>query len=187
MKHEETPEEIFSQIEGGKQKLLERKTVTQSSARVDEGVRTLEDKVIGWQEIINYWRSEVARKQTGITSFCIILGCFFSLAVNRCTGNLDISPPVYALCAALLLAGGFLLIADGPLRLIVLVKFTAAAFFGHYLMMWVISIDGHTWGLFTSDICRYPISIDVSVGVVAGTLIGYIWKSFEEIRAARGK
>ena len=53
MKAGETPEDIFSQIEGEKQNLPVKRTVTQSSAKVDEGVRTIEEKVLHGQNVIN--------------------------------------------------------------------------------------------------------------------------------------
>ncbi len=161
--------------------------VTQSSVKVDEGVKTLEDKVIHSQAVINYWRAKITQNEKAITFFCVIISILFSWAVNRCTGNFNIPSSVYVLSAIIILVVALLLIADGALPLIVLVRFVVAAFAGHYFMMWIVSIDGHYFGWLTADVCRYPISVDVTAGVIAGIFIGYIAKSFEEIRAARGK
>ncbi len=163
----------------------ENRIVTQSSAKVDEGVKTLEDKVISWQDIINYWRGKITKNKGFITVFCVVIGMFFSWAVNRCTGNFDIPISVYVLSAVIVVTTALLLIADGALPLIVLVKFAVAAFAGHYFMMWIASIDGHYFQLFTTNTCRYPFSVDMGMVFAAGSCAGYIGKSFEEIRAAR--
>ncbi len=161
--------------------------VTQSSVRVDETVTTLEDKVTHIQAVINYWRAKITQNERVITLFCVITGILFSYAINKCTRNLDIPASVYWLSAALIISFALLLISDGSLPLIVLVRFAISVYFGHYFMMWVVSIDGHYFGWLTADVCRYPISVAVTAGVIAGIFIGYIAKSFEEIRAARGK
>ncbi len=186
MKTGETPEDIFSQIDGNKTN-LPAKTVTQSSAKVDESVKTLEDKSTNAQEVINYWRKKIMQNEEVITFFCVIIGMYFSWAVNICTGNYDIPPSVYILSSVIVFVVALLLIAPGALPLIVIVRFAIFMFIGHYFMMWVVSIDGHSFRFLTSDVCRYPFSFDVMSGVIAGAFIGYIYKSFEEIRAARKK
>ncbi len=185
---EETPEDIFSQVDGGKKSNLPaNRTVTQSSAKVDESVKTLEDKSTYIQEFINYWRGKIMQNERIITLFCVIIGMYFSWAVNICTGNFDIPLSVYILSGVIVFVVALLLIAPGALPLIVIVRFAIFMFFGHYCMMWLVAIDGRAFGLLTTDVCRYPISLDVTSGVIAGVFIGYIFKSFEEIRAARGK
>lgn len=180
----ETPEDIFSQIEGGTPNLPEKRAVTQSSARVDESVKTLEDKILSGQEIINEWRKKITQNEKAITIFCVLTGIIFSYAVNRCTGNLNIPPSVYALSVVVILSIALLLIADGSLPLVVLVRFAVSLFFGHYFFMWLVAVDGHSFRWLATDVCRYPVSVDLVMVFIAGSCAGYIGKSFEEIRAA---
>jgi len=119
--------------------------------------------------------------------FFVLVGMFFSWAVNRCTGNFDISTAVYILSALIVFVIALLLIAPGALPLKVLVGFATSAFIGHYAMMWLVAIDGHFFKWFTSDTCRYPFSVEMLMVFLGGACAGYIGKSFEEIRAARGK
>ena len=76
------------------------------------------------------------------------------------------------------------MIADEALPLIILIKFIISAWLGHYGMMWIIALDGHTWQLFTSATCKYPISADLIFVFIVGSGVGYAGKTFEEIRAA---
>lgn len=167
--------------------ISDKRIVTQSSAKVDESVKTIEDKVLYGQDVINEWRLSITQNERGITLFCMIIGILFSYAINRCTGNINIPSSVYVLSAAIVLFAALLLIADGALPLIVLVRFAVSAFFGHYFMMLIVAIDGHYFMWFATDVCRYPFNIDVTAGIIAGICIGYIAKSFEEIRAVRTK
>lgn len=181
---EARPEDVLGyQPKGDNQN---KNIVTKSSVKVDENVKTIEDKVINSQNLINYWRIKITKNEKTITFFCVMIGILFSWAINRCTGNLNIPSSVYVLSAIIILVIALLLIAEEALALIVLVRFAVAMFLGHYFMMWLVAIDGRYFSWFASEVCRYPVSVDVTAGIVAGIFIGYIAKSFEEIRAARG-
>lgn len=179
---EANPEDILI---NSHENLPENRIVTQSSAKVDEGVKTLEDKAIYVQGVANYWREKILQNEKLITFFCVIIGVFFSWAVNRCTGDFNIQASVYILSSIIVFAFVLLLIAPGPLPLMIIVRFAVAAFIGHYFMMWIVSIDGHFFHYFATDTCRYPFSVDMGMVFLAGSCAGYIGKSFEEIRAAR--
>lgn len=184
MEREETPEEIFSQIEGEKQNLPAKRTVTQSSARIDESVSTVADKVEYWQEHINYWRKTITQNESVIIISCILFGLLYSYAINECTGNLGFPIYAYVLVGFIVIALSLLLIADGSLPLTVLVKFAVSIAFGHVMMMNIIAVDGHTFRWISTDVCRYPLTPDSIMVFVVGSGSGYLLAKFEEIRAA---
>ena len=85
----------------------------------------------------------------------------------------------------IMVLSSLLLIADGSLPLVVILKFVSSFTVGHASMMILIAIDGHTWGLFTTDVCRYPVTTDAIMWVILGGSGGWILKSYEEIRLKR--
>jgi len=182
-----SPEEIFSQVEKGSSPNLpaKRQTVTQSSAKVDEGVQSIEGKVIQWQQHINHWRLAITQNEQTIIMFCVIFGACYSYAINECTGNLNF--PVYAYVTTIITIVSIflLLIAPDELPLVTLVKFAVSIALGHVSMMTLIAVDGHTWHLFTTDTCRYPVTTDSIMVFLVGGGAGYIFAKFEEIREGK--
>jgi hypothetical protein len=187
MSDDRSPEDIFSQIEKGSSPNLpaNRQTVTQSSKKVDEGVKTVEDKVIQWQQHINHWRLAITQNEQIIVVFCVLFGICYSYAINECTGNFHF--PVYAYVTTIItiVSVSLLLIAPGELPLVTLVKFAVSIAFGHVAMMTLIAVDGHTWHWFTTDTCRYPITTDSIMVALVGAGAGYMFAKFEEIREGK--
>ena len=180
----ETPADVFRQInEDSEPNLPARQTVTKSSATVGEGVKTVEDRVRNWQIFINDWRISIIQKEDPIIIFCIILGGFYSWAVNECTGNFNVPFYAYVMSAIIIGFGALLLITEGSLPLVVLVKFAVAIALGHTGMMWAIAVDGHSFHFFTIEVCRYPLTTESFMVYLLGGGSGYIVAKFEEIRA----
>ncbi len=177
-----TPDEIFGQVIV-KTKYLPTKTVTKSSAKVDESVKTIEDRVRNWQEILNNWRIAIIQNEQAIIILCIIFGIVYSYAINECTGNLNFPIYVYVLTGIIVALFSLLLITEGSLPLLVLVKFAVSIALGHYAMMWVIAVDGHTWEFFVVYVCRYPMTWESIAVYIVGGGCGYISAKFEEIKA----
>ena len=184
------PEDIFNQVYGKEKSLPKKqyqqsKAITQSTVKVDEGIKTVEDRVINWQVILNNWRITIVQIEPVIIVICVVLGWLLSYTVNKCTGVFN--PPwyVYMMAGVIVISWFFLLITEGVLSLIVLVKFITATAAGHYSMMWVIAVDGHTFKFFTMNVCKYPIASDIISGLFPGLIIGYIFKTFEESRAGK--
>ena len=85
----------------------------------------------------------------------------------------------------IIISWSLLLITEGSLPLVVLVKFGVSIAAGHVAMMWIIAIDGHTWGLLTTDVCRYPLTTDSFMVWLVGGGSGYIAAKFEEIKMGK--
>ena len=109
------PEEIFEQIhnEGSSKNLPARikQPLTQTSVKVDEGVKDFGEKVIRWQELINYFRVIISQNELIIITFCFLFGAIFSYAINECSMGFNIPASVYILSALLVLSGSLLIIA----------------------------------------------------------------------------
>ena len=182
------PEDIFEQVHEGTGSNLPAKqsnrNITKSSIRIDESVQTIEDKVTYWQELINHWRITIIQNERVIIIFCIVFGFFYSYAINECTGNIHIPAYSYVMIASIIVLLSLLLITEGALPLVVLVKFAISVAGGHVSMMLLIAADGHTWNLFTTAVCRYPISSDSIMVYLVGGGSGYIFAKFEEIRTS---
>lgn len=181
-------EEIYEQVYGttsSKKKEQGNNLITRSSEKLDDGVKSVEDRVYYWQDMINNWRITIMQNEQLIVSFCILWGLIFAYAINECTGNLNFPWYVYGLVVIIMVLCSLLLIADGSLPLVVILKFVSSFTVGHASMMILIAIDGHTWGLFTTDVCRYPVTTDAIMWIILGGSGGWILKSYEEIRLKR--
>ena len=161
-----------------------RNVTTNTSAKVDESVSSVADKVEYWQEYINYWRKTITHNESVIIISCILFGLVYSWAINECTGNLGFPIYAYVLVGFIVIALSLLLIADGSLPLTVLVKFAVSVAFGHVLMMNIIAVDGHTFRILSTYVCRYPLTPDSAMVFILGSGSGYLLAKFEEIRAA---
>lgn len=182
------PEDVFEQIFDDSKTTLpvQQKLLTPSTAKLDDGVKTVEDRVLYWQKMINHWRITIAQNEQVIIIFCIIFGLAYSYAINECTGNFNLPVYVYAMSIGLVFMASLLLIAEGGLPLLVLVKFGVSIATGHVAMMFLIAVDGHYWKLFVTDVCRYPVTTDSIMVFIVGGGAGYIFAKFEEIRSAGG-
>ena len=185
MLDEQKPSDILKQLGEETGVKLPAKTVTKSAAKVDESVSTIDDKVRGWQRTINHWRVVITQNERIIGVFCFIVGIMYSYSINECTRGIDFAWYVYFLFIALFVTLSALLIAEDELPFVVIVKFVASFTVGHFIMMFIIAVDGHSWMLISEKVCRYPATSDLAMGAVIGAFGGYLFKAFEEIRASK--
>jgi len=148
------------------------------STKPNKNVKTVEEKVKLWQEIANRWRTTITQNEKVIVIFCMLAGFVYSYAVNECTGNFDVPIYVYAMAFGIVILCSLLLIAEKTLPLLVLVKFSAAAAFGHVAMMFLIVADGPI-GVFTVATCSSPVTIDSVMVWLFGSGTGYIAANFQ--------
>ena len=175
----DSPEDIFNQVNGEVGTNLpaeeDYNTITATSAKIDDKVRTIEGIAQYWQDILNDWRKMITQNEQAIILMCIVLGFIYSFAVNECTGNLDVPVYAYAMSAIIVFLVSLLLIAERSLPLLVLIKFAVSWAAGHLAMMYLIAADGHSWMIFTDNVCRYPVTTDsimvYSFGVGSGIII----------------
>ncbi|MCK5612203.1 hypothetical protein KAR91_60590 [Candidatus Pacearchaeota archaeon] len=180
---EARPEDILGNESYQGNNLPAKRPVTNSSAKIDESVSSVAEKVEYWQNYINYWRKTITQNESVIIIFCILFGLVYSYAINECTGNLGFPVYAYVLVGFIVAALSLLLIADGSLPLTVLVKFAVSVAFGHILMMNIIAVDGHTFRVLSTYVCRYPLTPDSIMVYIFGGGSGYLLAKFEEIRA----
>ena len=185
--NEARPEDILGDEFPQGNNLPARRPVTNSSAKIDESVSSVAEKVEYWQNYINYWRKTITQNESVIIISCILFGIVYSYAINECTGNLGFPVYAYVLVGFIVASLSLLLIADGSLPLTVLVKFAVSVAFGHVLMMNMIAVDGHTFRWLATDVCRYPLTPDSIMVYIVGGGSGYLLAKFEEIRAAGKK
>ena len=102
--------------------------------------------------------------------------------INECSGNVNIPGYTYMLVAVIVSLLSLLLIAEGSLPLVLLIKFAVSVAAGHVSMMFLIAVDGHTWHIISTEVCRYPITSDSVMVFLVGGGVGYIFAKFEEIR-----
>lgn len=181
-----TPEEIYEKIKINTDhlpaKIPGQENVTRSTERLDDSIRTIEDKIVHWQEIINNWRITILQNERAIIIFYALFGFIFAYAINECTGDLDFPLYAYILVGIIMMLMALLQIPEGGLRLIIILKYSISMMLGHYSMMMFIAIDGHTIRWFTTDVCRYPATSDFLMGIPVGGAIVFLAKSYEEIK-----
>ena len=177
----ESPNDIFDQVHNGSK--IEDKgkqvSVTSDSPKLDVGVKSVEDRLITWQERINDWRRKIIKNENIIIMFCVLTGAVFSYAINECTGDFDFPWYAYLMGFAIIALWSLLMITEGGLQLIVLIRFGVTLALGHYSMMWLVAIDGHSWHIFTFEICRYPMTQDLIAGFFVGIGSGFILAKFK--------
>lgn len=154
-------------------------SVSASSPKLDEGVRTIENKVRTGQDLINEWRIRIVKNEQAIIISCLLFGVLIAYAVNECTGDFDFPGYAYWMAGVIVFLLSLLLISGGSLPLIILIKFATSMVSGHLAMMFLIAIDGHGFGFFTTDTCRYPVTFDSITGCLFGVGIGYIAATFK--------
>jgi len=180
------PEDVYDRLHGIQKNLLENKgdskNITRTSAKLDDGIKTIEDKVIYWQERINSLRISVMQNEQFVILFCILLGIVLAYSINECTGNIDIPAYVYVLIFLNLVWLSLLMIPEGSLPFIAILKLVSAYTVGHAWMMLMIALDGHFFKWFVTDVCRYPFTKDTIMWVILGAIGGYAVKSIEEIK-----
>ena len=182
----ESPNDIFNQvypgssIEDGKEVVVSTKS---GSPMLDEGVKSVEERLMTWQERVNDWRKKIIQNEQVITLICVLSGMVYSYAINECTGDLDIAWYVYLMASVIVALGSLLVISEGGLLLIVLVKFGLAMSIGHYAVMWLVAVDGHYWAAFTYETCRYPMTPDLISGFIVGVGSGFTLAKFRVTEA----
>lgn len=145
---------------------------------VNKNVKTVEEKVKSWQERVNQWRTAITRNETIIIILCMISGVLYSYAVNECTGNFNVPIYAYIMAIGMGLLCSLLLIAEGSLPLLLIIKFSASVVFGHFVMMFLIVADGPI-GFFTIASCTNPITSDTVLSWIFGSFTGYIAAHFQ--------
>lgn len=181
------PEDLFDQLfEGKSSNLPAPRKYTKTTERVDKSIRTVEDRLMYWQTLLNNWRIAISQNEQIITVGCILFGLLYSFAINECTGNFEFPIYVYVLVGIIVIVTSLLLIAEGGLPLLTIVQFGVSLAFGHVSMMFLVAVDGHYWQLFTTDVCRYPVTTDSAMVFIVGGGAGYMFAKFEEIRATGG-
>lgn len=149
--------------------------VEKHAAKIDGGVRTIEEKLTYWQEIGNEWRKAIVQNEHLISAFWFLFGMIYSYAINKCTGSFVIPGIAYLLSGIILVLLVFLMISEESLPLLSLIKIGLYGAFGHIMMMTAVAVDGHTWNLFTSDVCRYPFSSDSLMIYMLGMASGIVF------------
>jgi hypothetical protein len=169
------PEDIFDQVYNKDQIPRNHSiSVDVENGAVDGSVKSIDNKITLWQELANEWRKAIIQNENIIISFWILFGLIYSYAINECTGNFHVPTYVYVMAGIIIMLVSLLLITEGSLPLLVLVKFGVSIAFGHVSMMFLIAADGHTFKIFTTDVCRYPITTDSVMIYMVGVGTGYI-------------
>ncbi len=181
---DKNPEDVFNQVEGGseinvQESEVEKNTITATSVKIDEKVRSIEGLAQYWQDVLNDWRRTITQNEQAIIIMCIVIGSIYSYAVNKCTGNIDVPVYAYVMSGVIVILISLLLIADESLPLLVLIKFGVSVSGGHLSMMYLVAVDGHGLGLITSDVCRYPVTTDSILVWVFGVGCGIVIMSFK--------
>lgn len=168
-------EEIFKKEHDLKNNHQEQpKETSVISPPVDEKILSVEGKLEKAQAKATEWQRMLIQNETIVSVICFISGVIYSFAVNECTGDYDF--PWYAVFFAALSASLFylLLIREGSLQLVILVKFASYFFLGHILLMFLVAIDSHSWKLFTVYTCKYPFTSDFFMGTALGAMGGFL-------------
>jgi hypothetical protein len=182
--NKKNPEDIFNQVEGKSDvkyhsEEVGKNTITATSSKIDEKVKTIEGKAQYWQDILNDWRKNITQNEQIIIITCFLIGAIYSYAVNKCTGNVDVPIYAYVMSGVIVIMMSFLLIADKSLPLLVLIKFAVSVAAGHLALMHLVAVDGHGWGWITSDVCRFPITTDKVLVWMFGIGCGVILTTFK--------